>query len=344
MTADLAAPEPLVAQEHLDITASLVAEIGNELARLTRSAPSPNATPTAASAVSDAVDATSVALQRLGSVIFAHLLPPATRQRLAQTAGSTLFLRLDASLVHIPWELAFDGQAFWGTKFCLGRQVINASVAPGTRFPHAQAADRLQLLIIADPTERWEARRQEAEHLAELLRTCPNLEVTVVGGKALRKIDVLLALPDYALVHYLGDLACDVRQPERSGWVLQDGVLTAAEFGRGTHLPLVVFVNACQPPAERQTPVVYEAQAAHIGSSFALAGAPHYIAPLCITHSADSAAFAADFYRDFLAGAAVGAALRHARQRVHLNKTGHDVCWASYMLYGNPTFRLPGRA
>jgi DNA-binding response OmpR family regulator len=342
MTVDLAAPDPLVAQEHTDIAASLVTEIGDELARLTMAAKtSETAETTAESAARDTSDATPVALQRLGSVIFSHLLPPATRQRLSQNAATDLFLRLDAGLVHIPWELAFDGQAFWQTKFCLGRQVINASSTSGTRPPHAPATDRMRLLIIADPTERWPAIRQEAEHLTELLRACPNLEVTVVGGKGLRKIDVLLALPDQELVHYLGDMACDVRQPSRSGWLLQDGLLSAAEFGHVTRVPLVVFVNACQPQPARQAAVVYEAQAANVGSGFSLAGAPHYIAPFYVVHSTDSAAFAADFYRDFLAGASVGAALVHARQQAQHTRTEHNMCWASYMHYGNPTFRLP---
>jgi len=38
-----------------------------------------------------------------------------------------LYLRLDEHLIHIPWELCYDGEDFLATKFRVGRQVITGA-------------------------------------------------------------------------------------------------------------------------------------------------------------------------------------------------------------------------
>src|SRR5262245_42122661 len=48
-------------------------------------------------------------LQRLGGVLFSHLLPEAARQRLRTAASCELYLRLDEALLQVPWELSHDG-------------------------------------------------------------------------------------------------------------------------------------------------------------------------------------------------------------------------------------------
>src|SRR5215471_14103775 len=46
-------------------------------------------------------------LQRLGGLLFTHLLPETTRQRLRTAAACDLYLRLDEALVQTPWELSY---------------------------------------------------------------------------------------------------------------------------------------------------------------------------------------------------------------------------------------------
>src|SRR5262245_44493761 len=69
-------------------------------------------------------------LQRLGSVIFSHLLTEPSRTRLRTAAPCALYLRLDEQLLAVPWELAYDGTDFLATKFCVGRQVITSQPLP----------------------------------------------------------------------------------------------------------------------------------------------------------------------------------------------------------------------
>src|SRR5262245_23389734 len=67
-----------------------------------------------------ALDTESRDLQRLGSLIFSHLLTEPARTRLRTAAPCALYLRLDEQLLAVPWELAYDGTDFLATKFGVG--------------------------------------------------------------------------------------------------------------------------------------------------------------------------------------------------------------------------------
>src|SRR5262245_36015562 len=51
-------------------------------------------------------------LQRIGGLIFSHLLTEPARQRLQAASPCDLYLRLDERLLHLPWELGYDGEQF----------------------------------------------------------------------------------------------------------------------------------------------------------------------------------------------------------------------------------------
>ena len=61
-------------------------------------------------------------LQRLGGLIFSHLLTEPARKRIQTAPPSPLYLRLDEQLLHVPWELCYDGTDFLVNKFQVGRQ------------------------------------------------------------------------------------------------------------------------------------------------------------------------------------------------------------------------------
>jgi CheY-like chemotaxis protein len=341
---DLTESDPVVPRGQIPMEEGLLTEIGEELARITTLANKSSALRTAGTAaLVDAPQGFHAALQRLGGLIFSLLFPVSARQKLIDAAPSDLFLRLDEQLVHVPWELAFDGQDFLLTKFRIGRQVLTQQQPTTRRVGRPKTPDRLQMLLIADPTETLQAAAEEAEHLYDLIDACDNLEVTLLGGKRLRKIDVLQALNECDLVHYAGHARFDPTQPSRSGWILHDAVLTASELSRVAHPPLLVFANACQAGATTpwQADVMYEGQAFGIGSAFLLAGVQNYIGTFCVVHDAHSAAFAADFYRHLLQGKRLGEALAAARHQARQEADSRALLWASYVHYGNPTYQLP---
>ena len=339
---------PVAARSEVQVDESLLTHIGEDLGRLTNLA---NTRVGLRSAEAPALPSTlhdlQTAFQNLGELIFRRLFPDTIRQKLRHTPVRDLVLHLHDRLVHVPWELAFDGEDFLLAKFRIGRQVLADDRLTQGRTARQRSAP-LRMLIIADPTESLLAAAEEAEQLCALFDAYDNVEVDVMGGKQIRKIDLLQALGAYDLVHYAGHALFDPARPERSGWVLHDNaVLTAAELREVESPPLLVFSNACQAGIMAPWQVehanceqAYEKAAFGIGSAFLLAGVQNYIGTFCVIHDRSSAAFAADFYRHFLSGACIGEALATARQRTRQEQARSGLLWASYMHYGDPTFRL----
>ena len=63
-------------------------------------------------------------LQRLGGLIFSHLLTEPARKRIQTAPPSPLYLRLDEQLLHVPWELCYDGTDFLVNKFQVGSSFL----------------------------------------------------------------------------------------------------------------------------------------------------------------------------------------------------------------------------
>ncbi len=233
LTVDLAAPGSAVPRGEIPLADHLIDEIDNELTRIIALGGNQAARCPVEAAFLDTplLEDTQTALQRLGNLIFSYLLPSPIRQRLAEIEPTDLFLRQEDTMVSIPWELAFDGHAFWAAKFRMGRQMLSDQPSPVVE-PRSEMAATLNMLIIADPSEHWSTSMTEAEQLCDSLGICDNIEVSIVGGKQLRKIDLLLSLGEYDLVHYIGQTVFDVQQPTRSGWMLHENVLTVSELSQ----------------------------------------------------------------------------------------------------------------
>ena len=238
ITMDLTDVHPLVPRCQVQVDDGVLIDIGTELTRIATAA-------TKQSALSLTLEECQNDLQQLGALLFAHLFPAAIQQRLRTVAAPPLFLRLDDHLVHLPWELAFDGDEFLLARFHIGRQVMTDYRPLSERPALPKDPHVLRMLIIVDPTESLAAAAQEVDQLCALLDACAQLEVSVIGGKQLRKIDLLRALHEHDLVHYAGHAYFDTAHPTRSGWVLNNGVVTALELSRVAHPPLLVFANAC---------------------------------------------------------------------------------------------------
>ncbi|MCP4716504.1 MAG: hypothetical protein GY868_15395, partial [Deltaproteobacteria bacterium] len=62
-------------------------------------------------------------LKSTGFALFEDLLPQDTQKKLADTTCENLIINIDDGLVHIPWELLYDGTSFICMKFNVGRVV-----------------------------------------------------------------------------------------------------------------------------------------------------------------------------------------------------------------------------
>jgi DNA-binding response OmpR family regulator len=279
------------------------------------------------------------ALQNLGELIAGYLFPASIRQQLDEAAPTDLLLRLDDSLLQVPWEWAYSGNTFLLDKFCVGRQVLGEQPTPTSlrRVRDATCRDRLRLLLIVDPTASVPEAVEAAEQLVTRLSGYPRLDVRLLQGKQLRKLDLLQALSDSDLVHFIGLIHVDVVRPECSGWQLADTVLTASELSRLTLPPLLVLAYAAQgSTAGDHLPGL------QVGREFMLAGVQHYLIPCRVRHSVDQASFAADIYHHLLHGEPVGHALAAARTKVSQATSANTALWTRFIHYGNPASTLPG--
>ena len=183
-------------------------------------------------------------LKNTGEVIFRHLFPEDIQKALKESDESDLYLRLDEKLLHIPWELCFDGEEFISLKFRMGRQVLTESktIASMNRLHK----ENMSMLIIIDPSETLKHAQKEAELLSSILENETDIKIELIGGRHANKLHLLKEMKDKGIVHFIGHSFYDENHPEKSGWILKDGFLTSEEMSRMDRPPLIVFSNSCQ--------------------------------------------------------------------------------------------------
>ena len=341
---DLAEVQAIIPRSETRVDGVFLNEIGDEIKRITNLVGPEFRRATQAGDVEAKRNPRVVRdLKNLGSLIFSHLLPQAARDRLRTSESSNLYLRLDDQLVHIPWELAFDGQQFLGMKFRVGRQIITHHKVVQAA-PVRAVSDTLKVLIVSDPSETLKNVAKECEQLCEILDGIPSLEVRLIGGRGVKRIPLLAALRESDIVHFAGHSQFDEKNPENSGWLLYDGLLAASEISKLDQTPLLVFSNSCQAGATKdwQGEYLFEGQAFGLGSAFLLAGVPNYIGTFCVVHDEESRFLASEFYRRIVQGETIGQALLEARLATAEEMGLDRLTWASYMLYGDPGISLKG--
>lgn len=339
---DLAETDPLIRRSETQIDEAFLHDLAAEVARIVTPGYRRGSDRAARSEEPTWQDSTAVRdLQRIGSLIFSHLLTEPARQKLRTADPCDLYLRLDEQLIHVPWELCYDGSDFLATKFQVGRQVITHQPIPATAA-RQELKSPLRVLLIADPTESLTEVEKEIEQLCSLLDSVPGTEVTVLGGKGVRKLPLLAQLQDHDVAHFAGHSFYDANNPNQSGWRLHEEILTAGDIIRLTRPPFLVFSNSCQAGATAgwEGSYRYEEQAFGIGSAFLLAGVSNYIGTFWVVHDEESVLFAATFYRGLTSGLSLGGALLQARQAILTQRSPEGLTWASYMLYGDPAYTL----
>ena len=283
-------------------------------------------------------------LERIGSILFTQLLPANVQRDLQKAENTELYLKLDDQLNYIPWELCFDGKDFLATKFMIGRQVRTDQVLnkrQQTKNSHAP----LKMLIIIDPTESLKHAQHEAESLCVILEDNQNIEIELIGGRQADKFSLVSEMRNKDLIHFIGHAFFDEKHPEKSGWILKEGILTSQEMGRMDTSPLLVFSNACQSAASNnwENGYLYEKKTFGIGNSFLLSGVQNFIGPLWVIHDKGSVRFSSKFYKELILGESIGKSLQKAKNDMLKERGLGDLLWASYIHYGDPATTIAAK-
>jgi hypothetical protein len=201
----------------------------------------------------------------------------------------------------------------------------------------------VNVLVLADPRRDLEASYREGVEIRTLLDQAN--ERFAIDFKS-APVDIAFVkkhLRDYDIVHYAGHADYDPQNPSDGGWLLTDGRLKAGEIsamGGLQPMPFLVFSNACQSgrSGEWRVDETYEQQIFGLANAYLMAGVQHYIGTFWEILDEPSLHFSRQFYCSLACGEAVGEAIRKAREAL-IGEFGEEtIVWASYMLYGDPTF------
>ncbi|MFH0814375.1 MAG: CHAT domain-containing protein, partial [Pseudomonadota bacterium] len=283
-----------------------------------------------------------IKLQKLGQLLYNGLLTAKAREQLNTTEAEDLIVNIDDQLVQIPWELLYDGKQFFCQRFNMGRLVKTRQAVGSVRIRRVERP--LKMLILSDPQNNLPNSHQEGLKLTGVVEKEGEL-VTANHKTGTVKIDeVRKSLCYYDVIHYAGHADYDPSDPSQSGWLLSDGKFTSHEItcvDRIRPLPALVFSNACHSGQTEEWKIdqKFEDRIYGLANAFLLSGVQHYLGTFWEIQDEPGLLFALEFYQELLKGNTIGEAVRNAREAL-IKKYGEEtIVWASYMLYGDPTYR-----
>ena len=283
-------------------------------------------------------------LKQIGRDLFDKLLTAKVKTSLLSTSCDTLSLNIDDQLIHIPWELLFDGKQFLCRRFSIGRIVSTRQNIPAL---HNRKTDTsLRMLVIADPAENLKAAYEEGIRIRDELIGREERIKTDLASSRVDKQFIRRNIRDYDIVHYTGHAEYNEQDPAQSGWIMSDGIWTVSEIrsiAGESSFPFLVFSNACHSGRTGQLSIdsEYEKEIGGLASIFLQCGATHYIGTFHEVPDSPSSTFAVEFYKAIGNNISVGEAVRIAREQLVQQYGESNFIWASYMLYGDPSYTIP---
>jgi class 3 adenylate cyclase/tetratricopeptide (TPR) repeat protein len=279
-------------------------------------------------------------VKELGRTLYGMLLPADIASFIAEMQPPDLILQIDAGLSFIPWELLYDGKEFLCVKTNMGRMVST----PQQPFAGSKDLGRgpLRILLVADPRGDLPASKVEGIALQrELNRSgkTTGLTVDLRCGEITSEF-FQSHLSDYQMLHYAGHFDYVQDDPSQSGLLFADGKFEVGRLlslAREAPLPALIFTNACQ--SGRTESWSSGERLYGLANAFLLSGVRHYIGGSIDLFDRSSAVFAEEFYRQLVKNQSVGEALRQARIKSIRRYGEENLTWASYVLYGDPSFR-----
>ena len=281
-----------------------------------------------------------IELEKKGKYAFGHLIPTKIQYHLENSSADHLRLDIDERLIDLPWELIHDGGEFLCLRYAVGRRLVSnqSFQAPSRRL---QPARDTRVLIVADPTGDLPAARQEGQEVGTLLRDKCGMQVDEFSTSGLNKMDFLLSLKEYDIVHFAGHASHEMSSPDESCLVFCDGEIQAFEIERfmRNRSPSVVFLNACWSAEELRNPDSYTPMMRGLGRTFLYAGVTAFLGYLVPVPDDSATRFAFAFYESLAQGQTIGESLRRARIQSRDQLLPDNLTWSSAVLYGDPSAR-----
>ena len=283
-----------------------------------------------------------VKFREIGQIFFDDLFTYNAKESVRKTSAEHLILNLDDTLVHIPWELLHDGKQFLCQRFSMGRLVRTKQNVPGNGRAR-KLARPLKMLILADPGGDLNGAYSEGTQLRDYIDQQWDTVNVSLRTQDITSDFIREKIRNYDFAHYAGHSDYDRENPAESGWRLNQGRFRAQEIMKmaGTGImPSLIFSNACQSARTEGWEIKesFHDEIFGLANAFVLAGVKHYVGTFWEILDEPSRRFALEFYKHLLSGESVGEAVRHARLTLIQEYGEETIVWASYLLYGDPTF------
>lgn len=292
-------------------------------------------------------------LKEIGDLMYRLIVPDQMQDYLRNNKSSLVVTTNDLEL---PWELMHLGHEF----LCLDRPV--ARMPMGGALPRrprdlAPASEKVRfLLIYSDPRDNLDYAKQEVVMIEQDLKRDLGDEVDITLLKKERitgaELNRILRRGEFQVIHYAGHASFDREDADLSGLLLPDSeVFFAQKIRRLLEGNPLVFLNACESgasanergqtgPTRGYLSSYLQKPAEGLASAFIYGGALGCIGTLWPVYDSPAARFAVQFYQKVLEGHTLGEAVRLARDE-NRKTFPKDITWASFVLYGDPRFRLP---
>jgi hypothetical protein len=317
--------------------------------RVLRAAPRDGAPP---ARLADNDDETARRLRDMGVVLYRLLIPDRMKEEMDRHPATPITIITND--LELPWELMFS-EDFLALDRPMARMPVGRSRArrtpPSEAIPHRR---RVALIASAGPDNELHGCVNEVQTIADRLRSTWGDEVSVdmyVSGTDSAptgaRFRTLLMSSDYDIIHYAGHAVFDRERPDQSGLILDGAeVCFAQKIQRLLQGSPLVFLNACESARLREAndrPVpdgAYEGDPKEgLASAFVYGGALACIGTLWPVLDTEAPEFAIAFYNAVLDGHPIGEAMLIAR-RTAAETFPCNPSWASFVLYGDPTFSL----
>jgi class 3 adenylate cyclase/CHAT domain-containing protein len=282
-----------------------------------------------------------IKLRELGQVFRNELFTDNVKETFQNAKADHLVINLDDQLVQVPWELLHDGKQFLCQSFNMGRLVKTKQAISGRKS--RLLGHPLKMMILADPEGDLKNAREEGDNIRDFLDRRRDLVNVSFRSETIATDYLKDKIRFFDFVHFAGHAVYDKEQPDMSGWRLSDGNIYAKEIismaNSGT-MPALIFSNACQSARTEEWVLksYFQDEIFGLANAFILAGVKHYIGTFWEILDEPGKKFAIEFYRHLLDDKSIGEAVRLARHDL-MNEFGEEtIGWASYLLYGDPTF------
>lgn len=283
-------------------------------------------------------------LKENGQFFFDEFFPLSIKEKLRGSVSEHLIVDLTDRLVHVPWELVYNGEVFLCNRFSIGRMVKTrqAILGGGQR----KLSRPLQALVLVDPEGDLRGAYGEGSKIREYMDTNQDLVNATLRSGNISSDYVRKKMRNFDIIHFAGHAVYDAEAPENGGWQLSGDVFRAVEVMKmagssSNSMPALIFSNACESARTEQWSVsgTFQNEIFGLANAFLLAGVKHFVGTFWEILDEPSSHFALTFYKSLLAGKTTGESLRTARQATVEAFGEETVVWASYVLYGDPTSR-----